>query len=106
MIEYKGSAACCSDHSRLSLVNATDGTLTDPGVAVEATNASIMARWASADLLVVEACGATEINAHSRMLREPVVNADGSINAVRVEVITSPIMFRNGASYCSPAGTS
>jgi len=100
VIEYKGSAACCSDHSRLSLENGVGGALTDPGIAVEATNARLKAHWASESELVVEACGATQITANSRMLREPVVNADGSINAVRIEVITASNTQRNGQIYC------
>lgn len=100
VVEHNGSGACCSDHSRLSLLDAKDGTLTDPGVAVEATNASIKARWTNDDLLVVEACGATKVAAKSRMLREPVVEPDGSMNEVRIEVITSPVILKSGASYC------
>lgn len=103
VVEYKGSAACCSDHSRLRLVNASNGMLTDPSVAVEVTRASIKPHWVSDDLLIVEACGATNISAQSRLLREPVVNEDGSMNAVRVEVVTSPLVLVSGASFCASA---
>jgi hypothetical protein len=103
--EYKGSAACCSDHSRLSLQNREGGMLTDPGIAVEATNARLKAHWISDDDLIVEACNATQISVKSRTLREPVVNSDGSINAVRIEVVTAPNTERNGQTFCleSPA---
>ena len=103
VVEYKGSAACCSDYSRLRLANASNGMLTDPGVAVEVTNASIKPHWVSEDLLIVEACGATNISAQSRSLREPVVNADGSMNALRVEVVTSRLVLVSGASFCASA---
>jgi hypothetical protein len=90
-VEYKGSAACCSDHSRLILANGPGGSLIDPGEAVTAANADARTPiWFGNDLVVAQMCGATSVEARSRMLRDPLILSDGRMNFVRVEVVTAP----------------
>ena len=91
VLEYKGSAACCSDHSRLVLTNRDGGTLLEPGVVVSASRAAGRAPiWISNDLLVVEMCEASEVEVRSQMRREPMTLPDGRTNAIRIEVVTAP----------------
>ena len=104
VVEYKGSAACCSDHSRLKLVERSGGTFEEePGIVVEATNARLKAHWESKDRLIVEACGATAYEATSRVFRKGVLRPDGSEDAIRIDVISLPATERNGKSYCASA---
>lgn len=106
LVEYKGSAACCSDHSRVSLLNREGGTIAEPGVVVEASNAAATRpTWIGPNLLVVELCGATEVEAQSRVLRDPVIKGDGSTNEVRVEVVTAADTVRNGRQFCASTST-
>jgi hypothetical protein len=93
VLEYRDSAACCSDHSRIVVSNRPGGTLAEPGVVVTAARANALAPiWVSDDLLIVQMCEAGDLeNVKSQVRRNPVAyNADGSTNALRVEVITAP----------------
>ena len=100
VVEYKGSAACCSDHSRIRLENAKGGTLAEPILIAEVTRAKVHPHWLGNDKLVIEACAASEIKAQTRILREPIILADGSANAVRVNLVTAPKTSLDGESYC------
>lgn len=101
VIEYKGSAACCSDHSRMRLLERTKGTLAEkPGIVVEVTRAKLRAHWESDDRLLVEACGATKYEATTRLYRQDVTRSDGSESALRLDVISIPDTQRNGKVYC------
>lgn len=100
LVEYKGSAACCSDHSRVWLENGEGGTLTERVLIAEVTRARARARWVNPDKLVIEACSASEVDARTRVLREPIVLQDGSINAVHVDVVTAPETMHDGVEFC------
>lgn len=100
VVEYKGSAACCSDHSRIRLENADGGTLTEPVLVAEVTRAKARPHWLTDDKLVIEACSASAIEAKTRILREPVVRADGSINAVHIDLVTAPATSLDGETFC------
>jgi hypothetical protein len=106
VVESKDLGACCSDHSRVSLVDGPGGSLIEPGVVVEAANADARATWANNDLLIVEVCRATRIEARSRSLRKRVTKPDGAEDAVRVEVVTVPDTRRGDLLHCSSSGSS
>lgn len=100
--EYKGSAACCSDHSRLRLVERARDTLEEnPDIVVEAANARLISHWESDDRLIVEACGATAFEVTSRVFRRGLLQPDGSEDAIRIDVISLPATERDGKSYCA-----
>ena len=102
VVEYMGSAACCSDHSRLRLVELSDEALDEPpGIVVEATRATLRAHWENNDQLIVEACGATNYEVTARLYRREIMRSDGSENAVRLDVISIPDTKRNGIIYCA-----
>jgi len=102
VVEYKGSPACCSDHSRLRLLELTEGTLNEPpGIVVEVTRAKLQPHWETNDQLVVEACGATNYEVTARLYRREITRSDGSENAVRLDVISIPNTKRNGTIYCA-----
>ena len=101
--EYKGSAACCSDHSRLRFVEHAKGTLEEnPDVVVEVTGARLKGHWEGNDRLIVEACGATAYEVTSRVLRRGLFQADGLEDAIRIDVISLPATERDGELYCAP----
>lgn len=100
VVEYQGSAACCSDHSRVWLENGEGGSLTDRVLIAEVTRAKARPRWVNPDKLVIEACSASEVDAKTRVLREPTVLQDGSINAVHVDVVTAPETVLDGEAFC------
>lgn len=101
IIDYDDAAACCSDHSRLRLVELSEGTLSEnPKVVVEATRARMSAHWESNDRLIVEACGSTEHDVFARVLRQQAFRPDGTENAVRIEVISTPDTVREGRVFC------
>ncbi|MFC4254972.1 hypothetical protein GRI97_06015 [Altererythrobacter xixiisoli] len=104
-VEYKDAAACCSDHSRLRLSETSKGTLReDPGIVVEVTNAQLVPHWESNNRLIVEGCGATEYEAITRIYRQEATLADGTENAIRIELISIPDTIRNGVAYCTKGG--
>ncbi len=107
VVEYKGSAACCSDHSRLRLVELSKGTLYEetPGIIVEVTRAKLRPHWDGDDRLIVEACGATNYEVTARAYRKEIMLSDGSENAVRIDVISIPNTLRNGSVYCAASGS-
>ncbi|MFN5129536.1 MAG: hypothetical protein ACK519_11100 [Sphingomonadaceae bacterium] len=95
--EYKGSAACCSDHLRMTMKNGKVGMLDEPVLAIEATNTRRpKVFWESSRLIVVELCGATEFEIKSRIYHGGNVDDD----AIRVEAITADDVERNGKQYC------
>ncbi len=95
--EYKGSAACCSDHLRMMMKNGKAGKLDEPVLAIEATNARRpKVFWESGRLIVVELCGATEYDIKSRIYRGGNIDED----ALRIEAITGDDVERNGKHYC------
>lgn len=100
VVEYKGSAACCSDHSRVRLENAKGGTLAEPILIAEVTRVKVHPHWISNDELVIEACDASKIEAQTRILREPIILPGGSINAVRVNLVTASMTTLDGDSFC------
>lgn len=102
VVEHKNSAACCSDHSRLRLVELSEDTLDEtPGVVVKATRARLQAHWKNNDRLIVEACGATNYEVTARVYRKDIMLPDGSENAVRIEVVSIPDTTHNGQVYCA-----
>jgi hypothetical protein len=107
VVEYNGSAACCSDHSRLRLLELAKGTLReeDPGIIVEVTRANLRPHWEGDDRLIVEACGATNYEVTARLYRKKITLSDGSENAVRIDVISIPNTSRNGTAYCAASGS-
>jgi len=101
VVEYKNSAACCSDHSRVRLENAEGVTLAEPVLAAKITNSKVRVRWINDEKLVIEACSATEIEMQTRVLREPATREDGSLNAIHVSVVTGTKTVLDGETYCS-----
>ena len=98
--EHRSSAACCSDHGRVSLLNRHGRTLTESGVVVEAENARLKSQWEGNDRLLVAACGATWYEVRSQVIREEALRDDGSENAIRIDVVSSPGSTRNGKLVC------
>jgi len=106
VVDYDDAAVCCSDHSRLRIVELSEGALDEnPEVVVEATRARMRAYWETNDRLIVEACGSTEHNVTSRLYRQGILRADGSEDAVRIDVISIPNTVRNGRVYCQTSAT-
>jgi len=100
VVEYRGSSACCSDHSRIRLENGKSGALADPVIIADVTRAKVQPHWLSNDKLVMEACDASKIEAKTRILREPITLPDGSANAVRIDVVTAPATSLDGETFC------
>ncbi|WP_339704057.1 hypothetical protein [uncultured Sphingosinicella sp.] len=101
MVEYKKSAACCSDHSRVRLENAEGSTLAEPVLAAKITSSKAHVRWINDETLVIEACSATETEVQTRVLREPAIREDGALNAIYVSVVTGAKTILDGETYCS-----
>ena len=100
VVEYQGSAACCSDHSRIRLENGKGGTLAEPVLIAEVTQAKVQPHWLNNDKLVIEACAASKIEAKTQIRRQPITRPDGTNNAVQVNVVTAPQTFLDGESFC------
>lgn len=100
VVEYQGSGACCSDYSRVRLENASGDALVEPVLVAEITRAKARPHWLSNDKLVIEACAASRIEAQTRILREPTILADGTINEVRIDVVTTSETPLDRAPYC------
>ncbi len=78
-----------SNQTKVSIENATGGTLIAPGetVSADGTIESLtQVSWKNSDELLVILCEATAYRVRSRLLREPVIRANGSEDAIAVTV--------------------
>ena len=89
-VEVKLRGASSTDSTRISVTNATGGSLLKPGQILKASGAMVgqtRLAWDGPDRLSVTLCEAISFEVRSRLLREPVTRADGSENAIHVDVI-------------------
>ncbi len=89
-VEVKQRGASSTNSTRISVTNATGGKVLEPGQILTADGAIIdqtRLAWDGPDRLLVTLCEATSFEVRSRLLREPVTRADGSENALYVDVI-------------------
>lgn len=89
-VEVKRRGASSTNLTRVSVTNATGGKVLDPGYILTADGAIVShtrLAWDGPDLLSITLCEAISFEVRSRLLREPVTRADGSENAIHVDVI-------------------
>jgi hypothetical protein len=89
-VEVMQRGASSTNSTRISVTNATGGKVLEPGQILKADGAIVgqtRLAWDGPDRLSVTLCEAISFEVRSRLLREPVTRADGSENAIHVDVI-------------------
>jgi hypothetical protein len=89
-VELKLRGASSTNTTRISVTNGTGGKLLEPGQILKADGAIVgqtRVAWDGPDRLSVTLCEAISFEVRSRLLRAPVTRADGSENAIHVDVI-------------------
>ncbi|MDO9487722.1 MAG: hypothetical protein Q7J32_05050 [Sphingomonadaceae bacterium] len=86
----------------MTLLNIVEGTLSQPGIVVEVERGHLTARWETNDRLIVSACDAISYDVKARSFRSALFRADGSEDAVYIDVASLPNTLRNGVSSARP----
>jgi len=89
-VEVKLRGASSTNSTRVNVNNATGGKLLEPGEILNANGAIVgqtRLAWDGPDRLLVTLCEAISFKVRARLLREPITRADGSENAIYVEVM-------------------
>jgi hypothetical protein len=88
-VEVQRRGASSSNSTRINVINATGGKIIESGEVLIADGAIIdktRLAWDGPDRLIVTLCDATRFEVRARLLRDPVIRADGSENSIRIDV--------------------
>lgn len=88
-VEVKLRGASSTNSTRINVTNGKGGKLLDPGEILFADGAIIdetRLAWDGPDHLLITLCEAISFKVRARLLRDPVTRADGSENAILVDV--------------------
>jgi hypothetical protein len=75
--------------TRITVNNMNGGTIIKPGevvIARDVIDSETQVEWLSADRLAVRICEATRYDVRARLLRQPVVRSNGTMNEIIIDV--------------------